>query len=129
MVNVFAYALFKAEAEEVCACFAAEYGGVFCLSSPSEEKLHRDVTFHSLPAFPMEYSSASTFKNYSPISPSMNGLNLKEGFLEKGYLLYTVDNALAECLNVIWKHATLIRDLSAEDTKTAIDYLLQTFIG
>jgi predicted nucleic acid-binding protein len=47
--------------------------------------------------------------------------------LEKGYLLYTVDNALAECLNVIWKHATLLKDLNAEDTKTATDYLLQTF--
>ena len=51
-----------------------------------------------------------------------------ENFLEKGYLLYTVDNALAECLNVIWKHATLLKDLSPEDTKTATNYLLQAFI-
>ncbi len=47
--------------------------------------------------------------------------------MEKGHLLYTVDNALAECLNVIWKHATLLRDLSVGDTKTAIHYLLLMF--
>ena len=50
-----------------------------------------------------------------------------EGFLEKGYLLYTVDNALAECLNVIWKHATLLADLNVEDTKSATEYLLKIF--
>ncbi|HSQ48434.1 MAG TPA: type II toxin-antitoxin system VapC family toxin [Candidatus Deferrimicrobiaceae bacterium] len=53
--------------------------------------------------------------------------NTVEGFLEKGHLLYTVDNALAECLNVLWKHATLLRDLSVGDTKTAIHYLLLMF--
>jgi predicted nucleic acid-binding protein len=47
--------------------------------------------------------------------------------LEKDYQLYTVANALAECLNAIWKHATLLKDLNVEDTKTATDYLLQTF--
>jgi predicted nucleic acid-binding protein len=48
--------------------------------------------------------------------------------LEKGYLLYTVETALAECLNVIWKHAILLKDLSVEDTTTATQYLLQTFV-
>jgi predicted nucleic acid-binding protein len=38
-----------------------------------------------------------------------------------------VDNALAECLNVIWKHAILLKDLNAEDTKTATKYLLKIF--
>ncbi|MGD6807190.1 MAG: type II toxin-antitoxin system VapC family toxin [Candidatus Bathyarchaeia archaeon] len=50
-----------------------------------------------------------------------------EGFLEKSYLLYTVDHALAECLNVIWKHATLLADLNAEDTKSSTEYLLKIF--
>jgi predicted nucleic acid-binding protein len=47
--------------------------------------------------------------------------------LEKGYPLFTIDNALVECLNIIWKHATLLRDLNIEDTKSAIDYILEIF--
>jgi predicted nucleic acid-binding protein len=49
--------------------------------------------------------------------------------LKKGYLLYTVDIALAECLNVIWKHATLLTDLKVEDTKSAVEYLLKIYSG
>jgi predicted nucleic acid-binding protein len=50
-----------------------------------------------------------------------------EDFLEKGYLLYTVDNALAECLNVIWKHSTLLKDINSEDAKSAVQYLLKVY--
>jgi predicted nucleic acid-binding protein len=49
--------------------------------------------------------------------------------LKQGYLLYTVDIALAECLNVIWKHATLLADLNVEDTKSAVAYLLKICSG
>lgn len=34
---------------------------------------------------------------------------------------------MAECLNVIWKHATLLKDLNAEDTKSAVAYLLTVY--
>lgn len=47
--------------------------------------------------------------------------------MEKGYLLYTVDNALVECLNVIWKHATLLSDINLEDAKSAVEYLLKIY--
>ena len=47
--------------------------------------------------------------------------------MEKGYSLYTVDNALAECLNVIWKHATLLSDISFEEAKSAVEYLLEIY--
>ncbi len=48
-----------------------------------------------------------------------------KSYLKKGYALYTVDIALAECLNVIWKHTTLLSDLTVEDTKSAVEYLLK----
>jgi predicted nucleic acid-binding protein len=51
------------------------------------------------------------------------------GFLKKGYTLYTVDLALAECLNVIWKHANLLSDLKAEDAKSAVEDLVKVYDG
>jgi predicted nucleic acid-binding protein len=54
--------------------------------------------------------------------------NVKD-LLKKGYILYTVDIALAECLNVIWKHSTLLSDLKPEDTKSAVEYLLKIYNG
>jgi len=35
-------------------------------------------------------------------------------YLKDGYSLYTVDIALAESLNAIWKHARIQRDLEIE---------------
>ncbi len=52
-----------------------------------------------------------------------------KGYSKKGYSLYTVDIAFAECLNVIWKHATLLSDLNSEDTKSATEYLRKVFNG
>jgi predicted nucleic acid-binding protein len=40
-------------------------------------------------------------------------------------MLYTVDLALAECLNVIWKHAKLLNDL--EDAPAAVEDLLKIY--
>ena len=48
-------------------------------------------------------------------------------YLKKGYTLYTVDLALAECLNVIWKHANLLSDLKAEDAKSAVEDLIKVY--
>jgi len=50
-----------------------------------------------------------------------------EAYIEKGYTIHTVDLALTECLNIIWKHAKLFTDLSPEDTKSAIQYLLRIY--
>ncbi|MCW4003752.1 MAG: type II toxin-antitoxin system VapC family toxin [Candidatus Bathyarchaeota archaeon] len=52
-----------------------------------------------------------------------------KSYAKKGYSLYTVDTAFAECLNVIWKHATLLGDLSSEDAKSATEYLAKVFNG
>lgn len=48
-------------------------------------------------------------------------------FLKKGYTLYTVDFALVECLNVIWKHANLLTDLKIEEIPSAIDDLTKVY--
>jgi predicted nucleic acid-binding protein len=48
-------------------------------------------------------------------------------YLKKGYTLYTVDLALAECLNVLWKHANLLSDLKAEDAKSAVEDLIKVY--
>ena len=49
--------------------------------------------------------------------------------MKKGYTLYTVDLALAECLNVIWKHANLLLDLKAEEAKSAVEDLIKVYDG
>ena len=44
-------------------------------------------------------------------------------FLKTGYSLYTVDIALAESLNAIWKHTKIHKDLKTEDTNPTIQDL------
>lgn len=48
-------------------------------------------------------------------------------FLRKGYSPYTVDIALAESLNAIWKHVKLHKDLSSEEAKPAIQDLTSIY--
>ena len=40
--------------------------------------------------------------------------------MKKGYSIYTVDLALVECLNIIWKHAHLLQELKAETVPSAV---------
>ena len=49
--------------------------------------------------------------------------------LKKGYTLYTVDIALAEGLNAIWKHANIHKDLRPEETNPAMDDLTKIYDG
>lgn len=41
-------------------------------------------------------------------------------FLKRGTSLHTLDLAIAECLNAIWKHSNLHKDLTAEDARAAV---------
>ena len=50
-------------------------------------------------------------------------------FLKKGYTLCTVDIALAECLNVIWKHANLVKDLEPEELSLVVEDLTSLYDG
>ncbi len=45
--------------------------------------------------------------------------------LKKGFQFFTVDVALAEGLNAIWKHVNVVKDLQAEEGTSAIDDLLK----
>ena len=47
--------------------------------------------------------------------------------LKGGYALYTVDLALAECLNAVWKHAQTHKDLEVEDAKSAVQDLVRIY--
>ena len=47
--------------------------------------------------------------------------------LKDGYSLYTVDIALAESLNAIWKHARIHRDLEMEEAESAIQDLTKIY--
>jgi predicted nucleic acid-binding protein len=47
--------------------------------------------------------------------------------LKKGYTLYTVDLALAEGLNVIWKHAAVLKDLKTEEANPAVEDLARIY--
>jgi len=49
--------------------------------------------------------------------------------LKKGYALHTLDLALAECLNVIWKHASVLKDLKAEEANPAAEDLTRIYDG
>lgn len=49
------------------------------------------------------------------------------GFLEKGCSLYTVDLALAESLNALWKHVKIHEDLEMEDAKSAAQDLKEIY--
>ena len=49
------------------------------------------------------------------------------GYLRKDYSLYTVDLALAEGLNAIWKHLRISKDLKTEDAKPTIQDLTSLY--
>lgn len=49
--------------------------------------------------------------------------------LKKGYALYTVDLALAESLNAIWKHANILKDLKTEEANPAAEDLTRIYDG
>ncbi|MGB9914266.1 MAG: type II toxin-antitoxin system VapC family toxin [Candidatus Bathyarchaeales archaeon] len=49
--------------------------------------------------------------------------------LKKGYALHTVDLALAECLNVIWKHTSVLKDLKVEEANVALEDLTRIYDG
>jgi len=48
-------------------------------------------------------------------------------FLGKGCILYTVDIALSESLNAIWKHVKIHKDLNPKDAKAAIKDLVEIY--
>jgi len=52
--------------------------------------------------------------------------HIKES-LEKGYTLYTVNMALAEGLNAIWKHVKIHKDLNLEDANSTIQDLTNVY--
>jgi predicted nucleic acid-binding protein len=45
--------------------------------------------------------------------------------IKKGTVLCTADLALTECLNIIWKHLTLLQDI--EDTDSIVEDLLRVY--
>ena len=49
--------------------------------------------------------------------------------MKKGYALYTVDLALIESLNVIWKHARLLKDLAFEEVSSTVEDLCRVYDG
>ncbi len=49
--------------------------------------------------------------------------------LKKGYTLHTIDLALAECLNVIWKHTNVLKDLKVEEANPAVEDLTRIYDG
>ena len=51
------------------------------------------------------------------------------GVLKKGYTLHTVDFALAEGLNVVWKHVNVLKDLKVEDAAPAAEDLTRVYDG
>jgi predicted nucleic acid-binding protein len=58
---------------------------------------------------------------------SKEARNEVTGFLKKGYTLCTVDIALAECLNVIWKHTNYLKDLKPEEASLALEDLTKLY--
>jgi predicted nucleic acid-binding protein len=49
--------------------------------------------------------------------------------LKKGYTLCTVDLALAEGLNAIWKHTSILKDLKPEEANPAVEDLTRIYDG
>lgn len=47
--------------------------------------------------------------------------------LKRGYALHTVDLALVECLNAVWKHARIHGDLSLEGAEGAAKDLIKIY--
>ena len=62
-------------------------------------------------------------------SDSKEARNAVTNFLKKGYTLCTVDIALVECLNVIWKHTNLLKDLTPEEASLAVEDLTKLYDG
>ena len=60
---------------------------------------------------------------------SKEARNEVTNFLKKGYTLCTVDIGLAECLNVIWKHTNLLKDLKPEEARLALEDLTKLCDG
>jgi len=50
-----------------------------------------------------------------------------KNLLRDGFSLYTVDIALAESLNAIWKHAIIHRDLKMEEVESTIRDLTRIY--
>jgi predicted nucleic acid-binding protein len=49
--------------------------------------------------------------------------------LKKGQMLCTVDFALAESLNVVWKHANVLKDLEPKEAASAAEDLARVYDG
>ena len=47
--------------------------------------------------------------------------------LKKGMAMYTVDVALAEALNVLWRHVDKVKDLKADEAKLIAEDLMKVF--
>lgn len=47
--------------------------------------------------------------------------------LKKGYSIHTVDVALAEALNAIWKHVNILKDLNAEEGMLVVNDLMRVY--
>jgi predicted nucleic acid-binding protein len=60
-------------------------------------------------------------------SGSNEARNEVTNFLKRGYTLCTVDIALVECLNVIWKHTNLLKDLAPEEASLAVEDLTKLY--
>ena len=60
-------------------------------------------------------------------SDSKEVRNEVTNYLRKGYSLCTVDIALAECLNVIWKHTNLLKDMEPKEATLAIEDLTKLY--
>lgn len=52
-----------------------------------------------------------------------------KSFVRKGSALYTVDLALTEAMNVIWKHAKLLKELDDKKVASALEDLVRLFDG
>ena len=50
-----------------------------------------------------------------------------KNLLRNGYSLYTVDIALAESMNAIWKHVNIHRDLKIRDVESTIHDLTRIY--
>ena len=50
-----------------------------------------------------------------------------KSLLRDGFSLYTVDIALAESLNAVWKHAIIHRDLKMEEVESTINDLTRIY--
>ncbi len=52
-----------------------------------------------------------------------------KSYFEKGYSVYTVDFALTEALNVVWKHGKIFKDLDEEKVNSTVQDLVKLYDG